>query len=99
MKRRKKRCPDCRAEMRYQKVQQEFEKEGTRVVVSGIAGWRCPNCHAVAYEPGIMDHVVKSARELFAAAQASRSGFASAKAAKSEMATVAPPVRDERNHG
>lgn len=69
MKTPKKMCPDCRAEMKRQHVEQEFVKEGTRVLVSGIPGWRCPKCGAIAYPPGTMDHVVRSARELFALAK------------------------------
>ena len=77
--RKKRYCPDCRAEMRFQKTEQEFEKEGTRVVVSGIPGWHCPNCHGTVYEPGIMDHVVKSARELLEAACMTHTGFATSR--------------------
>ncbi len=75
-------CPDCCSVMKYQKVEQEFEKEGMRVVVSGIPAWKCPICGAICFPPGAMDHVVGSARELFAVASAHHSAFLSARIAK-----------------
>lgn len=77
-------CSDCHAPMKEDLVEQEFERDGIRVVVGGIPAWKCENCGAVSYPPGIMDHVVRSARELHEAAKAGRSGFAFARAGDAE---------------
>jgi YgiT-type zinc finger domain-containing protein len=87
-----KKCPDCGAKMRFGPVEQEFEKGGIRVVVSGMSGWSCPKCHAVLYPPGVMDHIVKSAQELHRAANAGGARFASARAKTKGKARPVPKI-------
>jgi len=73
-------CADCHSEMSRSLVEQEFEREGVRVVVSGIPALKCPNCGAVSYAPGTMDHVTRSARELFEIARDGHSNLMAVRA-------------------
>jgi YgiT-type zinc finger domain-containing protein len=58
-------CSDCRHQMEWGEVSQEFERDGLRVRISGIPAMVCPNCGAVSYPAGVPSKILTAAESLF----------------------------------
>lgn len=58
-------CTGCGGQVRRKRITQEFEKEGTKVKLSGLRAWVCGRCGEVYFEPGGAQQVVQAVNSLF----------------------------------
>lgn len=58
-------CSECGAALEKRLISQEFEREGTKIKLSGIKAWVCSGCGEIYFQPGGADKVVKAANCLF----------------------------------
>lgn len=65
-------CSECGGIVRTRTVKQEFEREGTRVSVSGIRALVCSKCGEIYFAPGGAQALVEAANGLFALARRNR---------------------------
>jgi YgiT-type zinc finger domain-containing protein len=65
-------CSQCGGPVRTRTIKQEFEREGTRVSVSGIRALVCTKCGEVYFVPGGAQALVEAANGLFALARQNR---------------------------
>ena len=68
----KAKCSECGGQVRRKTIAQEFEKEGTKVKLSGLQAWVCGRCGEVYVEPGGAQQVVQAVNSLFRLAFAER---------------------------
>jgi len=68
----KAKCSECGGQVRRKTIAQEFEKEGTKVKLSGLQAWVCSRCGEVYFEPGGAQKVVEAINSLFRLAFAER---------------------------
>jgi YgiT-type zinc finger domain-containing protein len=68
----KSKCSECGGQVRRKNIAQEFEKEGTKVKLSGLQAWVCNRCGEVYFEPGGAQQVVEAVNSLFRLAFAGR---------------------------
>jgi YgiT-type zinc finger domain-containing protein len=45
-------CSECGGRLRRQAIEQEFEKEGITVKLSGVKAWVCEQCGEIYFAPG-----------------------------------------------
>jgi len=58
-------CSECGGALKKRLISQEFEREGTKIKLSGIKAWVCSRCGEIYFQPGGADKVVKAANCLF----------------------------------
>jgi YgiT-type zinc finger domain-containing protein len=58
-------CSECGGTLEKRLISQEFEREGTKIKLSGIKAWVCRDCGEIYFQPGGADKVVKAANCLF----------------------------------
>ena len=58
-------CSECGGSFRRQSIEQEFEREGVKVKLSGVKAWVCSNCGEVYFEPGGADKLAAVVECLF----------------------------------
>jgi len=61
----KSKCSECGGKVRRKSITQEFEKEGTKVKLSGLKAWVCGRCGEVYFAPGGAQQVVQAVNSLF----------------------------------
>ncbi|MBI3944646.1 MAG: YgiT-type zinc finger protein [Armatimonadetes bacterium] len=59
------RCTDCGCPMEWRTVDQEYERQGVRVRLTGLPAMVCPRCGAIAFDPDTTDHILAAANALF----------------------------------
>jgi len=62
-------CPDCGAEMEWRTVEQEYERDGNRVRLTGLPAMVCPRCGGVSFDPETTDRTIEAANALFKVAK------------------------------
>jgi YgiT-type zinc finger domain-containing protein len=65
-------CTECGGAVQWREIEQEFEREGMRVKVSGIRALVCDACGEVYFEPGGAQALVEAVEGLFALARRNR---------------------------
>ena len=65
-------CSECGGPVRRKIIEQEFEKEGVRVRLSGLQASVCGRCGEIYFEPGGAQQVVEAVNSLFRLAFAER---------------------------
>jgi len=65
-------CIECRGEVRRGEIEQEFEREGVKVKISGVKAWVCSSCGEIYFEPGGADRLAQAVNALFALAFAEK---------------------------
>ena len=68
----KSKCSECGGQVCRKTIAPEFEKEGTKVRLSGLRAWVCGRCGEVYFEPGGAQKVVEAVNSLFRLAFAER---------------------------
>ena len=58
-------CSECGGRLERQHIAQEFEREGVKVKLSGIAALVCNDCGEIYFHPGGADKVSAAANSLF----------------------------------
>jgi len=58
-------CSECGGRLERKHITQEFEREGVKVKLSGIAALVCTNCEEIYFQPGAADKVAAAANSLF----------------------------------
>ncbi|MGQ9647520.1 MAG: YgiT-type zinc finger protein [Thermodesulfobacteriota bacterium] len=58
-------CSECGGALEKRLISQEFERQGTKIRLSGIKAWVCSDCGEIYFQPGGADKVVKAANCLF----------------------------------
>ena len=58
-------CPECGGRLQHKYITQEFEREGVKVKLLGIAALVCTDCGAIYFQPGGADKVAAAANSLF----------------------------------
>ena len=62
-------CSECGGRLEKKYISQEFEREGLKVKLSGIAALVCSKCREIYFQPGGADKVAEAANSLFRLAQ------------------------------
>jgi YgiT-type zinc finger domain-containing protein len=62
-------CSECGGRIEKKYISQEFEREGLKVKLSGIAALVCSKCKEIYFQPGGADKVAEAANSLFRLAQ------------------------------
>ncbi|MBM4255575.1 MAG: YgiT-type zinc finger protein [Deltaproteobacteria bacterium] len=62
-------CSECGSAVRARTITQEFEREGLRVIVSGIRAHVCTKCGETYFAPGGAQALVEAVNGLFALAR------------------------------
>jgi hypothetical protein len=65
-------CNDCGGALQVAWIEQEYEREGLRVSVSGIRVLKCEQCGEVYFEPGASQSLVETVNCLFEFARKNR---------------------------
>jgi len=65
-------CSECGGRLRREAIEQEFEKEGITVKLSGVKAWVCEQCGEVYFAPGGAEKVAQAVQSLFALAYAEK---------------------------
>lgn len=65
-------CSDCNGNLTIAFIDQEFEREGMRIMVSGIKVLQCEQCGEVYFEPGASQSLVETVNCLFDFARKNR---------------------------
>ena len=68
----KSKCSECGGHVKRKTIVQEFEKEGTKVKLSGLQAWVCGRCGEVYFERGGAQQVAEAVNCLFRLALAER---------------------------
>ena len=58
-------CSECGGRLEREHIVQEFEREGVKVKLSGIAALVCTDCGEIYFLPGGADKVAEAANSLF----------------------------------
>ena len=58
-------CSECGGRLERKHIDQEFEREGVVVKLSGIAALVCSDCGEICFQPGGADKVAAAANVLF----------------------------------
>lgn len=58
-------CSECSGRLERKHIAQEFEREGVKVKLSGIAALVCTECAEIYFLPGGADKVAAAANSLF----------------------------------
>ena len=58
-------CSECGGRLEWKRIAQEFEREGVKVKLSGIAALVCTDCEEIYFQPGGADKVAAAANSLF----------------------------------
>jgi len=58
-------CSECSGRLERKYITQEFEREGIKVKLSGIAALVCTDCGEIYFLPGGADNVAAAANSLF----------------------------------
>jgi len=58
-------CSECSGRLERKHITQEFEREGIKVKLSGIAALVCADCGEIYFQPGGADKVAVAANSLF----------------------------------
>ena len=58
-------CSECGGRLERKSIDQEFEREGVKVRLSGIAALVCTDCGEIYFQPGGADKVAAAANSLF----------------------------------
>jgi len=58
-------CSECGGRLERKHITQEFEREGVKVKLSGIAALVCADCGEIYFQPGGADKVAAAANSLF----------------------------------
>ena len=58
-------CSECGGRLVRKHIAQEFEREGVKVKLSGIAALVCTDCGEIYFQPGGADKVAAAANSLF----------------------------------
>ena len=58
-------CSECSGRLERKHITQEFEREGVKVKLSGIAALVCTGCGEIYFQPGGADKVSAAANSLF----------------------------------
>lgn len=61
-------CSECGGRLERKYIAQEFEREGVKVNLSGIAALVCIKCGEIYFQPGGADKVAEAANSLFSLA-------------------------------
>ena len=61
-------CSECGGRLERKHIDQEFEREGVKVKLSGIAALVCTDCGEKYFQPGGADKVAAAANSLFSLA-------------------------------
>ncbi|MDQ3814165.1 MAG: YgiT-type zinc finger protein [Armatimonadota bacterium] len=65
-------CSECGGQLHWQTISQEFEREGLRVMISGIRALVCEKCGEIYFPPGGAQALAEAANGLFALARKSQ---------------------------
>ena len=65
-------CSECGGQLKKKAINQEFEREGIKVKLSGFKAWVCGQCGEIYFEPGGADIVAQAVNCLFALARTER---------------------------
>lgn len=65
-------CSECGGKLEKKYISQEFEREGLKVKLSGIAALVCSRCKEIYFQPGGADKVNEAANSLFRLAEAEK---------------------------
>jgi YgiT-type zinc finger domain-containing protein len=58
-------CSECGGRLERKHIAQEFEREGVKVKLSGIAALVCADCGEIYFQPGVADRIAAAANSLF----------------------------------
>lgn len=58
-------CSECGGRLRRKAIDQEFEREGVTVKLSGVKAWVCEQCGEIYFEPGGAEKVAQAVQSLF----------------------------------
>ena len=58
-------CSECGGRLERKHIAQEFEREGVKVKLSGIAALVCSDCGEIYFQPGGADKIAAAANSLF----------------------------------
>ncbi len=58
-------CSECGGSLRRKSIEQEFEREGVKVKLSGVKAWVCSDCGEIYFEPGGADKLAAAVECLF----------------------------------
>lgn len=58
-------CSECGGRLERKYITQEFEREGVKVKLAGIAALVCTDCGEIYFQPGGADKVAAAANSLF----------------------------------
>jgi len=61
-------CSECGGRLERNYIAQEFEREGVKVKLSGIAALVCHECGEIYFQPGGADKVAEAANSLLSLA-------------------------------
>lgn len=61
-------CSECGGQVKRKAIDQEFEREGLKVRLSGFKAWVCAQCGEIYFEPGGAEKVAQAVNCLFALA-------------------------------
>lgn len=65
-------CSECGGRLERKHISQEFEREGVKIKLSGIAALVCTICEEIYFQPGGADKVAAAANSLFSLAIAEK---------------------------
>jgi YgiT-type zinc finger domain-containing protein len=65
-------CTECGGKIKRDSIEQEFERNGITVRLTGMAAWVCSQCGEIYFLPGGGDKVAEAAHALFALAGAEK---------------------------
>ena len=65
-------CSECGSSVRSRTISQEFERDGLRVIVSGIRAQVCTKCGETYFAPGGAQALVEAVNSLFMLAKSNQ---------------------------
>ena len=71
-------CSDCHNRTEFKGISQEYERDGIRIVISGIGAFVCPVCGSISFPPGVANKIVKAFDALYALAEERHKGVLTA---------------------
>ena len=73
-------CSECGGQVKRKEIDQEFEREGVKVKLSGFKAWVCTECGEIYFEPGGAEKLAQAVNCLFGLALTERQHKGSLKA-------------------
>lgn len=73
-------CSDCGARTEWQLVDQEYERHGIRVQLTGLPAMVCPACGSISFDPNTTEDIMAAANAMFKIAANRHKGVLSASA-------------------